>query len=330
MAAPSDASGNRRLVDESGEGDRLDRWLQASDLGPSRSQWQRLIEDGAVQVNGESRPSRHRLHAGDEVTFELPEPELSEIEPDPDVQFDILYEDEHIAVIDKPAGLVVHPAPGHRTGTLVNGLLARLDTLSGVGGKARPGLVHRLDKDTSGVLVVARNDQAHRALSSQLEDRSLVRIYRAICFGLPSPPAARIDLPLDRDPRDRKRRAVVEDGRPAVTDYKVESPGKGASLLRLRLRTGRTHQIRVHLAHRGHPVLGDALYGGGENRVEGAHPGHRKYLRAAIAILGRQALHAWELRLIHPSTGSEMRFQSPVPDDLREAWSQLRPEEVHG
>ena len=167
---------------------------------------------------------------------------------------------------------MVHPAPGNRSGTLVNGLLARLESLSGVGGKARPGIVHRLDKDTSGVLVIARNDRAHQALSAQLEDRSLVRIYRAICFGTPTPPAARIDLPLDRDPRDRKRRAVVKDGRPAVTDYKVESVGLGASLLRLRLRTGRTHQIRVHLAHRGHPVLGDELYGGGEKRVEGSHP----------------------------------------------------------
>jgi 23S rRNA pseudouridine1911/1915/1917 synthase len=327
MAVPSDGSGERRLVDEVGAGERLDRWLQASDLGPSRSQWQRLIEDGAVQVNGEPRPSRHRLHAGDEVTFEIPEPEPTEIEADPGVEFELLHVDDDIAVIDKPAGLVVHPAPGHRTGTLVNGLLARLDSLSGVGGKARPGLVHRLDKDTSGVLVVARNDRAHRALSAQLEDRSLVRIYRAICFGLPSPPAARIELPLDRDPRDRKRRAVVRDGRPAITDYKIESPGNGASLLRLRLRTGRTHQIRVHLAHRGHPVLGDSLYGGGENRVEGAHPGHRQSLRAAIKALGRQALHAWELRLLHPATGQEMRFQSPVPDDFREAWTHLRPED---
>jgi 23S rRNA pseudouridine1911/1915/1917 synthase len=324
MDGSSDPAAERRDVGADGEGERLDRWLQACDLGPSRSQWQRLIDEGSVLVNGEPRPSRHRLHEGDEVAFTIPEPEPTEIEPDPEVRFEFLHVDEDIAVIDKPAGLVVHPAPGHRTGTLVNGLLARLETLSGVGGKARPGIVHRLDKDTSGVLVVARNDRAHQALSAQLEDRSLVRIYRAICFGTPTPPAARIDLPLDRDPRDRKRRAVVRGGRPAITDYKVESVGLGASLLRLRLRTGRTHQIRVHLAQRGHPVLGDELYGGGEKRVEGAHPGHRARLREAIRLIGRQALHAWELRLVHPSTGQEMRFRSPVPDDLRAAWELLR------
>jgi len=266
------------------------------------------------------------LHEGDEVRFAIPEPEPVDFEPDPAVAFEILHVDDDIAVIDKPAGLVVHPAPGHRSGTLIHGLLARLETLSGVGGKARPGLVHRLDKDTSGLLVVARNDRAHQSLAAQLEDRSLVRIYRAICFGTPSPPAARIDLPLDRDPRNRKRRAVVNDGRPAVTDYRVESEGLGASLLRLRLRTGRTHQIRVHLAHRGHPVLGDSLYGGGVRRAEGAHPAHRVGLRSAIAAIGRQALHAWELRLIHPGTGEEMRFQSPVPDDFRCAWDFLRPD----
>lgn len=330
MGEPSDPGGERRIVDESGEGERLDRWLQSLDFGPSRSQWQRLIEEGNVRVNGEPRPSRHRVHTGDEVSFEIPEPEPTEIEPDDRVEFEFLHVDDDIAVVDKPAGLVVHPAPGHRTGTLVNGLLARLETLSGVGGKARPGLVHRLDKDTSGALVIARNDRAHRALASQLEDRSLVRIYRAICFGMPTPPSARIDLPLDRDPRDRKRRAVVENGRPAVTDYRVEAPGKGSSLLRLRLRTGRTHQIRVHLAHRGHPVLGDPLYGGGEKRIEGAHPGHRADLRAAIAAIGRQALHAWELRLVHPSSGEEMRFQSPIPDEFRAAWSHLRLQDEGG
>lgn len=330
MVHPSEPGRGTRIVEEAGEGQRLDRWLQACELGPSRSQWQRLIDEGGVRVNGEVRPSRHRVHEGDEVGFEIPEPEPTEIEPDPSVEFEFLHVDDDIAVIDKPAGLVVHPAPGHRTGTLVNGLLARLETLSGVGGRARPGLVHRLDKDTSGALVVARNDRAHRALAAQLEDRSLVRIYRAICFGTPSPPAARIDLPLDRDPRDRKRRAVVSDGRPAVTDYKVEAPGKGASLLRLRLRTGRTHQIRVHLAHRGHPVLGDPLYGGVEKRIEGAHPAHRADLRAAIRTIGRQALHAWELRLIHPVSGEEMRFQSPVPDEFREAWSRLRLDDETG
>jgi 23S rRNA pseudouridine1911/1915/1917 synthase len=314
----------RLEVDISCAGERLDRWLQTRELGPTRSHWQRLIEQGAVLVDGELRPSRYRLRGGQIVTVEIPEPESTELEPDPSVEFEIVYQDEDLAIVNKPAGLVVHPAPGHRAGTLVNGLLARLDTLSGVGGRARPGLVHRLDKDTSGLLVVALNDHAHQGLAGQLEDRSLVRIYRAICFGIPSPEAGMIELPLDRDPRDRKRRAVVKGGRAARTDYKVESEGVGASLLRLRLRTGRTHQIRVHLAHRGHPVLGDALYGGVEKRVEGSHPDHRPALRAALRRIGRQALHAWELRLIHPGNGKEMRFQAPVPDELRAAWELLR------
>jgi 23S rRNA pseudouridine1911/1915/1917 synthase len=312
-------------VPEGEAGERLDRWLLGHELGPSRNQWQKLIERGAVLVDGEPKPARYRVRAGDLVSCRIPEPEESSLEPDPEVEFEFVYVDDDIAVVDKPAGLVVHPAPGHRTGTLVNGLLARLDSLSGIGGVARPGLVHRLDKDTSGVLVIARNDNAHRSLAAQLEDRSLVRIYRAICFGQLAPEAGRIDLPMDRDLRDRKRRAVVEGGRNAVTDYKVEATAPGSSLLRLRLRTGRTHQIRVHLAHRGHPVLGDDLYGGGARRVEGAHPTHRPALREALRAIGRQALHAWELRLMHPSTGEEMRFQAQVPVDFRAAWGALRP-----
>ena len=323
--------GTERLaVPDAAAGERLDRWLQSRDLGPSRSQWQRLIDRGAVLVDGACQPSRYRLRGGEVVSVEFPEPEPVGIRADPDVRFGLLHVDEDLAVVDTPAGLVVHPAAGHRSGTLVHGLLAQLDTLSGVGGRARPGLVHRLDKDTSGVMVVARNDRAHEALAAQLADRSLVRIYRAICFGTPDPVAGDIDLPLDRDPRNRKRRAVVEGGRPSRTDYRIEVAGRGASLLRLRLRTGRTHQIRVHLAHRGHPVLADTLYGGGRRRVEGAHPDHRAALRAAIDAIGRQALHAWELRFTHPRTGELMRFRAPVPDDFRAGWAHLRPEDPVG
>ncbi len=314
-------------VDEAAAGERLDRWLQSLELGPTRSHWQRLIEKGQITVDGQVRPARYRLKGGESVIVVIGEPESTEILPDPDVEFELLHVDDDLAIVNKPPGLVVHPAAGHRDGTLVNGLLARLDTLSGVGGRARPGLVHRLDKDTSGLLVIARNDHAHQALAAQLADRSLVRIYRAICLGAPQPEAGQIDLPLDRDPRDRKRRAVVRGGRQATTDYKVEALGQGSALLRLRLRTGRTHQIRVHLAHKGHPVLGDTLYGGAQKRIEGTHPEHRAALKAAMRAIGRQALHAWELRLIHPGSGDEMSFKAPVPDDFRAAWERLKPED---
>ncbi|RKZ14438.1 RluA family pseudouridine synthase [bacterium] len=320
--------GTERIsVDDAAAGERLDRWLQSLGLGPTRSHWQRLIEQGQITVDGQVRPARYRLKGGESVIVVIGEPESTELLPDPDVEFELLYVDDDMAIVNKPPGLVVHPSAGHRDGTLVNGLLARLDTLSGVGGRARPGLVHRLDKDTSGLLVVARNDHAHQALAAQLADRSLVRIYRAICLGAPQPEAGEIDLPLDRDPRDRKRRAVVRGGRQATTDYKVEALGQGSALLRLRLRTGRTHQIRVHLAHKGHPVLGDTLYGGTPKRIDGAHPEHRAALKRALRAIGRQALHAWELRLIHPGSGEQMSFQAPVPDDFRAAWERLKPED---
>jgi 23S rRNA pseudouridine1911/1915/1917 synthase len=258
------------------------------------------------------------------VEWELPELEISEMAPQPEVEFGILYEDAYLAVIDKPVGLVVHPAPGHPQGTLVNGLLARLEGLSGVGGVERPGLVHRLDKDTSGLLVVAKNDEAHLALQAQLKDRTLTRIYRAICWGCPDPDQGSIDAPLDRHPRDRLRRAVVQDGREALTHYRVEERHSGSALLELRLATGRTHQIRVHLAHIGHPVLGDELYGGGLQRLRGAHSEHRPALRAALLSIGRQALHAAELAFLHPAREERMVFQSPLPEDFRVGLAVLR------
>lgn len=311
-------------TDETAAGQRLDRWLADAPLGLSRSRIQRLIDEGHVEVDGEVRPGRTKLRADQEIRVEVPPARPVSMEPDASVPFDILYEDEDLAVIEKPPGVVVHPAPGHHTGTLVHGLMARLDHLSGVGGRARPGLVHRLDRDTSGLMVVAKNDAAHHALADQLRDRTLGRIYRAIVWGTPDPPKARIDLPLDRDPKQRERRRVVENGgRRAVTDFRVELEAEGASLLRLRLKTGRTHQIRVHLAHRGHPVLGDVLYGGGPARLAGAHPEHRQRLRSALRRAKRQALHACELSLEHPRTGETLRWRVPLPADLTAAWTAL-------
>jgi len=309
-------------------GQRLDLWLVEFEESLSRSRIQKLIEDGHVRVDREVQPARYRMRGDEQVEWEVPEVEPSELSAQADVEFEIVHEDEHLAVIDKPAGLVVHPAPGHATGTLVNGLLARLDGLSGVGGVERPGLVHRLDKDTSGLLVVAKNDSAHRALQEQLRDRSLSRIYRAICWGCPDPEKGEIEAALDRHPRDRKRRAVVQGGKEALTHYRVLRRLVGSALLELRLTTGRTHQIRVHLAHLGHPVLGDELYGGDLRRLRGAHQDHRIALRAALAAMGRQALHAAELAFVHPASQERMTFRSPLPNDFESALAILEEREA--
>jgi len=304
-------------------GTRLDQWLaRVDDL--SRTRAQKLIDQGVVRVDGRVRPARYRLKAGQHVQWHHPPAEPTTLVAQQQVEFSIVYEDEELAVIDKPAGLVVHPAPGHAEGTLVNGLVARLDGLSEVGGVQRPGLVHRLDRDTSGLLVVAKTDAAHHALTDQLRDHTLRRVYRAICWGRPLPEEGEIDAPLDRHPRDRKRRGVVPGGKEALTHYWTEELLEGATLLRLRLSTGRTHQIRVHLAHLGHPVLGDLLYGGGERRLKGADPRHRPFLKAALGAIGRQALHAAELAFHHPSGGTLLEFRSPLPDDFVAALDCLR------
>ena len=306
-------------VGEGDSGSRLDLWLVQADGTLSRTRAQKLISQGRVRVDGKVRPARYRLRTGEKVEWEQPEASPTVMRAQAEVDFTIVYEDEVLAVIDKPAGLVVHPAPGHAGGTLVNGLLARLDGLSEVGGVQRPGLVHRLDKDTSGLLVVAKNDAAHHALSLQLQDRSLHRVYRAICWGRPEPPEGEIEAPLDRHPTDRKRRAVVASGREASTRYWTEEALEGAAHLRLQLSTGRTHQIRVHLAHIGHPVLADELYGGGQRRLKGADPRHRPALKAALNALARQALHAAELAFRHPRDGELLRFSSPLPADFQAA-----------
>jgi 23S rRNA pseudouridine1911/1915/1917 synthase len=202
--------------------------------------------------------------------------------------------------------------------------MARLTDLSGVGGRARPGIVHRLDAETSGLLVVAKDDRAHHSLQDQLRLRTLGRHYTALIWGSLPQDAGEIDAPLGRHPRERRRRAVVEGGRPARTLYRVEEVGEGASLLRVELRTGRTHQIRAHFHHLGHPLLGDTLYHGDRRRLGGASPAHRPALARALKALRRQALHAGELHLVHPVTGREMRFESPWPEDLRRAWGFLR------
>jgi 23S rRNA pseudouridine1911/1915/1917 synthase len=291
---------------------RLDSALAATYPEHSRSFVARLIEDGRVAVDGKvvTKPSL-RVAAGQTVNIDVPPPAAAAAASQ-EIPLTMLFEDEDLAVVDKPAGLVVHPAAGHADGTLVNALLFHVHDLSGVGGELRPGIVHRLDKDTSGVIVIAKNDEAHRALTAAWNSEAVRKEYLAIVYGTPSPMRGTVDAPIGRDPRERKRMAVVAGGRAAVTDYEVVEPRRYVALVRCRLRTGRTHQIRVHMKHLGHPIVGDPLYSGPQWR---GIPDKR--VQKAIASLGRQALHAARITIPHPRSGAAMTFESPLPDDLR-------------
>jgi 23S rRNA pseudouridine1911/1915/1917 synthase len=313
-------------------GERLDRVL-AQRVALSRSRLKALILAGEVAIGGATiRDPGYRVNAGETVTVAVPPPEPPAPEPEA-IPLDIVYEDGDVIVIDKPAGLVVHPAAGNQTGTLVNALIAHCgDSLSGIGGVKRPGIVHRLDKDTSGLMVVAKNDRAHRALSRQFADHGrtgpLARGYLAFAWGVPDRPKGTIDAPLDRHPRARDRQAVRSGGREAVTHWQVLERYQGtdgrpvASLLACRLETGRTHQIRVHLAHIGHPLLGDDVYGPGfKTKAVHLAPG----ARTALADLGRQALHAYLLSFEHPS-GEFLEFRSELPGDVARLRHELAPE----
>ena len=293
---------------------RLDRLL--ADLVPahSRSRLKTLIETGRVSIAGETiTEPGYRVKPGQMVTLVIPPPS-DETPQAQAIPLAIAYEDDHLIVVDKPAGLVVHPAPGNPDRTLVNALLAHCGaSLSGIGGVRRPGIVHRLDKDTSGLLVAAKHDAAHRGLAAQFATRRLSRTYRAVVWGRPRPAQGRIEGAIGRDPRNRKRMAVRESGgKPALTLYRVVKPlGALCSLVECRLKTGRTHQIRVHMAALGHPLVGDALYGGTRRRRLDER------LREALALCPRQALHAAALGFVHPVSGAELSFESPLPADMQ-------------
>jgi 23S rRNA pseudouridine1911/1915/1917 synthase len=306
-------------------GERLDRFLAESarsdGLELSRTRLKALIVGGFVRVAGEvSIDPSLRLQTGDGILVEVPPAQAPEPAGEA-IALDIVFEDEHLLIVDKPAGLVVHPAAGHETGTLVNALIAHCgDSLSGIGGVRRPGIVHRLDKDTSGLLAVAKTDAAHRGLSALFADHgrsgSLLRAYRAFAWGVPERAAGTIEAPLGRHPHHREKMAVVAaaKGREAITHWTLEARyGKTASLLTCRLETGRTHQIRVHLAHIGHPLLGDSVYG---NHFKTKASQLDDSAREALSMLGRQALHAAELGFVHPVTGAELHFESPLPIEL--------------
>ena len=301
----------RVIVPADLDGARLDRAAAALLPAYSRSFVARLIEEGRVAVAGRAvtKPS-HRVAAGDAVDVEVPAPAATDIVSQ-DLPLTVIHEDDDIVVIDKPPGLVVHPAAGHADRTLVNALLFHVKDLSGIGGELRPGIVHRLDRDTSGVMVIAKNDAAHRALTAAWS--SVRKEYLAVVYGIPKKSRATIDAPIGRDPRNRKRMAVAPGGRRAVTDYEVVEPLRHASLVRCTLRTGRTHQIRVHLKSIGHPIIGDPLYSGPQWR---GIPDKR--LQKAISAFPRQALHA--ARLVLPAG----TFEAPLPEDMRELVAALR------
>ena len=293
-------------VEKSGE--RIDALLAQNAEGLTRSAAQRLIESGAVLVNGEPVKKNYKCSAGDAVEFTLPDAQDIELTPQ-DIPIEIVYEDDDVVVVNKARGMVVHPAPGHPDGTLVNALMFRCgESLSGIGGEKRPGIVHRIDKDTSGLLIVAKNDFSHLGLSAQLSDRSLSRVYECLVKGRLREDSGTVDAPIGRHPADRKRMAVTDkNSRCAVTHWEVIARYNGYTHVRCRLETGRTHQIRVHMAHIGHPLLGDYTYGA---------PSPEKGLEG-------QCLHARELKFIHPRTGEKVHIETDLPQYFKDVLSKL-------
>ena len=282
---------------------RLDQWLSRSVPGHSRARWQQLIREGRVRVNGQEAKPNLTLRDGDTVDYTIPAPEPVELTPE-DIPLDICFEDQSLVVLNKPAGLVVHPAPGHPTGTLVHALLHHCSDLQGIGGEIRPGIVHRLDRDTSGIMVVAKNETALNALQAAFKARKVAKIYTALAWGVPAKRQFTIDTLVIRNPNNRKKMMVSEkDGRRAVSHITTVESFTAASLLSVKIDTGRTHQIRVHLSWAGHPLVGDTVYG--KARPE-----------CLPAPAPRQMLHARSLSFPHPVSGEMLTFEAPVPPDM--------------
>jgi len=304
-------------------GKRLDRFLMRATEGVSRTYLQKLIRKGAVTVNDKisKQPSYH-LRAGDQIFLTFPQPRSLETVQPETVPLEILHDDSHLIVLNKTAGMLVHPANGVNTGTLVNALLAHCTDLSGIGGVERPGIVHRLDKDTSGVLVVAKTDVVHRGLSVQFEGHTITREYVAVVCGTPAKAAGTIDARIARSRRDRRRMTTVETaGRHAVTRYQVLESYHNFARVQLTLETGRLHQIRVHMQHIGHPIAGDAIYGGEQRALNDTDAGA---VKQALAQLKRQALHARTLGFDHPVTNERLMFSVPMPADMQRLVDALR------
>ena len=292
-------------VNNDAAGSRVDAWLAANLENVTRSAAQRLLEEGRVTCGGRPLAKNYRLTGTETIEVTLPEPEPVDVAPQ-DIPLDVVYEDGDVIVVNKPKGLVVHPAPGHPDGTLVNALLHHCgDSLSGVGGELRPGIVHRIDRDTSGLIIAAKNDFAHQGLAAQLADHTLSRTYECIVVGNLRADSGTVDAPIGRHPTDRKKMAVVPNGRRAVTHWEVIARYPGYTHVRCRLETGRTHQIRVHMAHIGHPILGDTVYGA----------------KKPVTGLQGQCLHAVALRFLHPRTGEAVEVTCPLPEEFQ---AQLR------
>jgi 23S rRNA pseudouridine1911/1915/1917 synthase len=313
------------VVREEDAGKRLDSYLAAVS-GLSRSRVRTLLDDGNVILNDspEVKPSRP-VEPGDGIELLIPPSEEPHFQAE-DIPLDIVYENDRLLVVNKPAGMVVHPGCGNVTGTLASALLHHCRSLSRRGGAMRPGIVHRLDMDTSGLLVVALDDEMHTLLSGMLSEHRIQRVYTAFAWGHPDPASGTIDAPVGRHPRYRTLQAVVEDGRPAITHYETTARYRFLSQVRVSLETGRTHQIRVHLAHLGHPVFGDPLYGGREERLKGYDPAVREEARRLLRDLPRQALHAGQLSFRHPITGEALSFTADLPEDLRRLRESLEKE----
>ncbi|WP_078391560.1 RluA family pseudouridine synthase [Shouchella patagoniensis] len=295
------------VITEENHNARIDKLVVDLHGQASRTHVQRWIQDGAVQVNGSQIKANHKVQTGDRIELIEPEPEEVNIEPE-EIPLDVVYEDEDVIVVNKPKGMVVHPAPGHYSGTLVNALLYHCNDLSGINGTIRPGIVHRIDKDTSGLLMAAKNDHAHEHLSKELKAKTTERQYKAIVHGVISHSKGTIDAPIGRDQKDRQKMAVTHvNSRPAITHFILEETFEEYSYVTCELETGRTHQIRVHFNYIDHPIAGDPKYGP----------------KKTLAIAG-QALHAETLGFTHPRTGEAMRFQAPVPPEMEELLKELR------
>jgi 23S rRNA pseudouridine1911/1915/1917 synthase len=305
-------------------GKRIDLFLSQEDLGFSRAFIQKLISDQRISVNGRSTKASYKMRGGERIQIEVPPPERPSLEPE-DIPLDIAYEDSDLLVVNKKAGMVVHPAAGNYSHTLVNALLFHCQDLSGINGVLRPGIVHRLDKNTSGLMVVAKNDMAHLSLAEQIKNRTLLREYLAITWGHMPAQEGTIEAPIGRATRDRKKMAVTRlKGRESLTQYQVLERFDLCELLCIRLKTGRTHQIRVHLSYLNHPVLGDPEYGGRQKWIKGIYDRERPFAQKLLSAIDRQALHAKRLGFVHPRTKEYKEFESDLPEDVQAVLRLLR------